>query len=285
MKIVLSGVSGPFFLKYFGGDFVSSDLYEVLSLAARYLFALLGVLIVLRSFIWLMHDRAERRLRLRNLPDAGMIGELTVLAGSADLSPGTVIPVPWEGVMGSVRSCDLYIPCEGIRKQHLSFSFQPGNGLLIHPWNGCEARVNDVLLTCKSRMDEMPMVNGSFLQAGSALLRLRLFAGLNHCAGFNDSESFPFSSFPYQTDERNRSVATDLETQTFDSPMTGYRLVDTAGPDNVEFFPDSGERLIPCPENPDPFSQDLCSSDHSAEQSPALRQKRSGGKWEADWSE
>ena len=94
---------------------MSSDLYEVLSLAARYLFALLGVLIVLRSFIWLMHDRAERRLRLRNLPDAGMIGELTVLAGSADLSPGTVIPVPWEGVMGSVRSCDLYIPCEGIR--------------------------------------------------------------------------------------------------------------------------------------------------------------------------
>ena len=78
---------------------MSSELYEVLSLAARYLFALLGVLIVLRSFFWLLSERAERRRTVRRMPWSGTVGELVVVSGSRDLPEGTVIPVPWEGIL------------------------------------------------------------------------------------------------------------------------------------------------------------------------------------------
>lgn len=129
--------------------------------------------------MWLLKDRAEKHRRLRSLPDAGRIGEFVVISGSRDLPEGSVIPVSWEGVLGSVRSCDVCVPCSGIRKRHLSYSFRPGTGLLIHPLSGCEALVNSSVLNCHSPEDTCPMTNGSFLQAGSALLRLRLFTGLD----------------------------------------------------------------------------------------------------------
>ena len=162
---------------------MSSDLYEVVSLAARYLFTLLGVLIVLRSFAWLLKDRSEKHRRLRSLPDAGRIGEFVVLSGSRELPEGSVVPVSWEGVLGSVRSCDVCVPCAGVRKRHLSYSFQPGTGLLIRPLSGCEAAVNDSVLNCHTRESRFPMTNGSFLRAGSAVLRLRLFSALDPGAG------------------------------------------------------------------------------------------------------
>ena len=170
---------------------MSSDLFEVLSLAARYLFTLLGVLIVLRSFSWLLIDHREKHRRLRSLPDAGCVGELVVLSGSPELPEGTLIPVPWEGVLGSVRSCDLVIPCPGVRKRHLSFSFRPAWGLLLRPLSGCEASVNDTLLTCRSPAEETPLMSGGLLRVGSALLRLRLFAGLDHAAPAAPAESSP----------------------------------------------------------------------------------------------
>ena len=80
------------------------EIYEIISLAARYWFALLGLLIVWRSFSWLRKDRRAKHRRLRQLPDAGMIGELVVLHGSDELPEGTAIPVPREGVLGFVRT-------------------------------------------------------------------------------------------------------------------------------------------------------------------------------------
>ena len=159
---------------------MSSSLFEVLSLAARYLFSLMGVIIVLRSFAWLLAERSERHRVLRTLPDAGTIGELVVLEGSEELPAGLSIPVPWEGVLGSVRSCDIVVPCPGVRKRHLTFSWETGTGLTILPCSGCEAQVDGVTLNVRTReKDARPMVHGSFLKVGSALLRLRVFAGLD----------------------------------------------------------------------------------------------------------
>ena len=169
---------------------MSADLYEVISLAARYFFALLGVLIVLRAYAWLLSDRNEKHRRLRELPDAGMVGELVVLSGS-DLPEGTGISLPREGVLGSVRSCDLFLPASGVRRKHLSFSFQPGLGLLVHPFSGCEVFVNDMRVSCRGKDSEVPMGHGSFLRVGSALLRLRLYAGMDPSAGFEDGNSLP----------------------------------------------------------------------------------------------
>ena len=88
---------------------MSKELYEVLSLAARYLFSLLGMLIVLRSFFWLFSDHSERRRLRRRLPNAGLIGEMVVLSGGAGLREGEVVNCttsniqPIAGGFGRIR--------------------------------------------------------------------------------------------------------------------------------------------------------------------------------------
>jgi len=158
---------------------VSAEIYEVLSLALRYVFTFLGVLIVLRTWVRLLSDRRERHRRLRHLPDAGMIGEFVVLAGSRDLPAGTRLSVPREGVLGSLRSCDLVVPCEGVKSNHLDFSWVDGTGLLISPRSRCEAFVNQVPLSCRTDPLSAPLRSGSLLQVGGATLRLLTFVGLD----------------------------------------------------------------------------------------------------------
>lgn len=154
------------------------DIYEVLALGLRYWFVLLGVLMVWRSFVWLRKDRRAQHRRLRRLPDAGMVGELVVRRGSRELPEGTVIPVPREGVLGFLRTCDLVVPVEGVAGKHADFSFEEGVGLLIRPWRGLTCRVEGEELTPRSRPRENPLCHGDTLEVGEAALRLRLFAGL-----------------------------------------------------------------------------------------------------------
>ena len=158
------------------------DLYEILALGMRYWFLLLGALIVWRSFRWLRKDRREKHRRLRQLPDAGMIGELVVMVGSDELPEGTAIPVPREGVLGYLRTCDVVVPVPGVAGRHLDFTFQDGKGLLITPWRGQTCQVDADELTHRSRASRYPMHHGSRLFVGDAALRLRLFAGLETAA-------------------------------------------------------------------------------------------------------
>lgn len=155
------------------------NIYEIISLGARYWFAFLGVLIVWRAFRWLRKDRKANHRRLRQLPDAGMIGEMVVLQGSDELPEGTAIPVPRAGVLGFVRSCDIVVPVDGVAARHLDFTFQDGVGLLLFPLHGAVCYVDDTELTHRSKTKKYPMCHGSRLQVGDAVLRLRLFAGLD----------------------------------------------------------------------------------------------------------
>ena len=168
---------------------MSAELFQVLALFSRYLFVLLGALTAVWSFLWLLADLRERRIRLRSIPNAGFIGEFVVVSGSRELPEGHSIPVPWEGILGSVRTADLCVPCGGVQRSHLSFSFEPGMGLLISPLSGREALVNGAVINCHSRPESAPLAHGSFLQVGSALLRLRVFAGLDPGAGFDAAEA------------------------------------------------------------------------------------------------
>jgi len=240
---------------------VSAELYEVLSLAARYLFAFLGVVIVLRSYLWLIADRAEKHRRLRRLPDAGNIGELVVCAGGEELPEGSCLPVPWEGVLGSVRSCDVVVPCEGVRKRHLRFSYEIGAGLRIYPESGCEAMVDSTALDCRSGDRAAPMVHGSFLRVGSALLRLRVFAGLDSAAGFGDDAAFgsgaaPVNGAPFAEDALSGNPAA------FESgPAFGDGVPESAGMEATQ------AEAAPVPP---PISG---------------TRKRRSARWEEDWSE
>lgn len=153
-------------------------LYEMISLAARYWFALLGVIIVWQSFTWLRRDRREKHRRLRQLPDTGMIGEMVVLQGSYDLPEGTTMPIPREGTLGYLRTCDVVVPVSGVRHQHCDFTFVPGKGLMIFPRPRCSAGVDGEPILRRRDGKMHPMQHGSRLQVGDALLRLRVFVGL-----------------------------------------------------------------------------------------------------------
>ncbi len=161
-----------------------AQAYEIVALGARYWFAFLGVIIVWRSFMWLRKDANQRRKRLRKLPDAGLVGELVVLAGSETLPPGTVIPLPREGTLGCLRSCDVSIPCPGVANRHGDFRFEDGVGLIITSAPHLNVVVDGEEPAPEQR--EWVMHHGSRLVVGDALLRMRLFMGLTtaHSAAF-----------------------------------------------------------------------------------------------------
>lgn len=156
-----------------------SQIYEILSLMMRYWFAALGVLIVLRAFWWLWKDHRSREKKRRFLPDAGSIGEFVVESDCAALPQDTLLPVPADGTLGSVRSCDIVVPARGVSPRHLDVMFRNGYGLYIIPWRGCSCIVDGE--TVASRRDGMahPLQHNSILEVGQARLRLRVFAGLD----------------------------------------------------------------------------------------------------------
>ena len=158
----------------------ASNIWNILYSVARYLFPVLAVLLVLLLFFYFLSESRIRREKLRMLPGSGTIGELIVLSGGKNLDVNTWFPVPREGVMGAVRSCDLVIPCSGVHPKHLDFSWKDGVGLLVFPRSGCEALVNGVQVTCRNSRFPEPLTHGSVLQVGSAVLRLHLFSALDN---------------------------------------------------------------------------------------------------------
>ena len=268
---------------------VSAEIYEILSLALRYVFALCGLLIVLRAFRWLLADRRETRSRLRHLPDAGNIGDLVVLAGSGELAPGMVLPVPREGVLGSRRACDVVIPCPGVRGRHLDFSWQDGIGLLLRPRSGCEAVVDQQPVNCQSDPLRAPLCHGSCLRVGEAVLRLRVFAGLDFSA-----ESLP-------ADPAAGSLSADAAQPSFGMPLppdpgaVSFPAFDPASGPVEPFVPDSAP-AAPQPAAPaepsaapdlpsdTPPERDAPSAPAPASPGRPPRRRRSQ-RWKEDWSE
>ena len=125
----------------------SADVWKVLYTVSRYLFPVLAVSLVFLVLFFILSESRIRREKVHNLPGSGTVGELIVLSGSRDLDANTWFPVPREGVLGSVRSCDLVIPCPGVHTKHLDFSWEDGTGLLIRPRTGCEVQINGVPVT------------------------------------------------------------------------------------------------------------------------------------------
>ncbi len=157
-----------------------SEIYEVVAQAARYWFVFLMAMIVWRSYRWLAKDRRQRKKRLRLLPDAGYIGELVVQAGNEAFPQGTVLPVPREGTLGYLRSCDLYLPVEGVASRHLWFRYEDGDGLMVKAFSGRAFVVDGEDITGYRKHGFM--AHGSRLKVGEAVLRLRMFAGFETTA-------------------------------------------------------------------------------------------------------
>ena len=152
-----------------------TEMYEVVAQAARYWFLFLMALIVWRSYRWYVRDRKQRKKRLRLLPDAGFIGELVVVQGSAELPAGLALPVSVEGVLGSVRGCDVYVPVRGVHHQHLWFTYDEEEGLRVEPCARHVAEVDGQRLA--GRRAHAYLTHGARLTVGEAVLRMRMFAG------------------------------------------------------------------------------------------------------------
>ena len=100
---------------------VSRNLYELIALGARYVFAGLMVLIVLRAWRITLID-ARRAASLRRLsPQTGLSGELLVLEGNERASRGMRYPVIREGMIGSSRRSDIRLRHSSIRRKHAWF--------------------------------------------------------------------------------------------------------------------------------------------------------------------
>ena len=176
----------------------SPQVWDILYTVSRYLFPFLAVCLVLLVLLYILSESHARRDSVRSLPGAGTVGELIVLSGGRNLDVNTWFPVPREGVLGSVRSCDLVIPCPGVRSRHLDFSWEDGLGLLIRPCTGCEVQINGMAVDCRTNASAVPLTHGSVLQVGSAVLRLHLFAALDNTSAPVQPEAVPIPDVPLQ---------------------------------------------------------------------------------------
>ena len=158
------------------------EIYELVAQGARYWFLFLMALIAWRSWRWYRRDRRQAKKRLKLLPDAGFVGEMVVLQGAGALEPGTALPLPREGTLGTMRTNDLYIPAGGVARRHLWFRFDDGKGLMVEPL-GSRNAVSVDGVAFESRRNPLYMAHGSRLYVGDVVLRLRLFAGFE-CTGY-----------------------------------------------------------------------------------------------------
>ena len=157
-----------------------TEVYEIIAQGARYWFLFLMALIVWRSFRWYRKDRRQYKKRLRLLPDAGYVGELVTIRGNDQLPTGTILPVPWEGIIGSGRGCDIFLPAPGVAPKHCWFSYDREDGLHLEPYHGRTVQVDDQTRT--GRGENLSMHHGSRLYVGDVELRLRMFAGFETAA-------------------------------------------------------------------------------------------------------
>lgn len=159
---------------------MTNDAYEFLALVMRYVFVLIGALVLLRAYRWMRRDSRAYHREMRALPDAGLVGEIV------DLRTGKSQPLPREGDMGASRECDIHVKGAGVLRHHVRFSFEEGKGILITP-----SRWGKTFLGGQEMRTSGYALHGSQLQLGDAVLRMRLFAGLKvpHPVAFQQDAS------------------------------------------------------------------------------------------------
>lgn len=119
---------------------MSTDAFELAALTARYVFAGLMLLIVLRAARLTAVD-SRRAAKLRRLsPMTGLSGELVVLEGDGNARRGMRYPVIREGMIGSSRRADIRIRHGSVRRRHAYFQLT-AQGLRVRDHAG--ARLYD----------------------------------------------------------------------------------------------------------------------------------------------
>ena len=143
-------------------------MYEIIAIAARYLFAALMVLIVIRAWKITIVD-ARRAAMLRRLsPETGVCGEFLIMTGSGKVREGMRFPVIREGMIGSSSKADVRLRASGVHRAHAYFELTK-KGLKIR--THANARLYNA--RGESRRD-MLLGDGSRITVGSVELMLIL---------------------------------------------------------------------------------------------------------------
>jgi len=147
---------------------MSANAYELLSLAMRYVFAGLMVLIVLRAWrISIVDSRRATKLR-RLSPNTGIIGEMLVVDGSERSRPGMHYPVTLEGTIGSSRRADIRLRHSSVRSRHAIYQMTE-EGLFVR--SHASARIRDGF---GRSVRELILEDGQILRVGQVSLMLVL---------------------------------------------------------------------------------------------------------------
>jgi len=118
---------------------MSKSLYELLALCARYLFAGLMALIVIRAWrITVVDSRRAKTLR-RISPETGLIGEMMVIEGDEKARRGMKYKVTREGQIGSARRADIRIRHSSVRRRH-AYYLMTEEGLKVRSHAGAPLR-------------------------------------------------------------------------------------------------------------------------------------------------
>ena len=118
---------------------MSQNVYELIALAARYFFAALMVLIVLRAWRLTIVDSRRAQTLRRLSPETGLSGELIVMEGDQQARRGMRYPVIREGMIGSARRADIRIRHSSVRRRHAWFQLTD-EGLSIRAHTGALLR-------------------------------------------------------------------------------------------------------------------------------------------------
>ncbi len=145
-----------------------ASVYELIAMGLRYWLVFLAVVIIWRAIRLMKKDKRMYRKTIRQLPDAGLVGELVAL------DTGKAYPLPREGMIGSGRASDIRL--EGIKRRALEFFFRDGFGIRLIPSHHRHfMRLDNEMI--KPAGDYA--LHGSVLEIGDKAYRFRLFEGLD----------------------------------------------------------------------------------------------------------
>ena len=220
---------------------MSSELYALIALAARYWFVALIVVLLFRGWRMTVLDNRRAKLIREWMGQTGCVGEWIANPGS---KKRVSYPIPREGVLGSGRSADVRIRHRDLKRAHAHFELREG-GLLVRPLGSALLAVGG-----GHTGEAVFLQNGDVLTVGNLELMLVLFDAPDEADEASD-EWFevghgPDESDGYEEDEEGEFPAAS-EPQ---SALKARRIIKApskrasavASGDNIFFEPDPPKR-------------------------------------------
>lgn len=108
---------------------MNQDMYNILALIARYFFAALMVLIVIRGWRMTIRDNRRAKWLREQSPETSAVGQLIINPGNKRRQ---LVSITSEGVLGSSRKADIRVKYKDILPLHAHIEAREG-ALLVRP--------------------------------------------------------------------------------------------------------------------------------------------------------